>query len=206
MNRNAAVVALLALAAAPAARAQSAHDSIIYVLAPSSRFVVRTGRSGLLSMAGHEHDIRARAFSGHVVQVPGAPERSHLEITILADSLEVMTPPDTEEIRKVTANMRNDVLEVARFPQIRFVSRILTPTAHGYHIVADLTLHGQTHEVPVDVVVETRGDSLFAHSSFAIRHTQFGMRPFRGGPGGTVRVADRLEFSIQAVAVRQHRP
>jgi len=51
---------------------------------------VKTGKAGLFGFAGHSHLIRARAFSGQVAYYPKAPANSHLEITVLADSLEVL--------------------------------------------------------------------------------------------------------------------
>ena len=99
------------------------HDSVVYHLAPTSRFEVTTGKSGLFGFAGHEHTIRARAFSGRIVYRPDSIAASRIEITVLTDSLEVLTPPDTEEIRKVTASMRTEVLDVANYPEIRLVSR-----------------------------------------------------------------------------------
>ena len=83
-------------------------DSVEYRLAPSSRLEVKTGKAGLFGFAGHTHVIRARAFSGNVVYYPHAAARSHLQITIQTDSLEVLTPPDTAEIRKVTEAMRTE--------------------------------------------------------------------------------------------------
>ena len=45
-------------------------------------------------------------------------------------------------------------------------------------------------------------DTLFANGRFSVRQTDFGVRPYRGGPAGTVRVADRVDFELQVVAVR----
>jgi hypothetical protein len=36
-----------------------------------------------------------------------------------------------------------------------------------------------------------------------VKQTDFGIRPFRGGPGGAVHVADEVKFDIDAVAVRK---
>ncbi len=121
------LTALVVLAGLQSAQA----DSVVYIVSPASRLEVRTGKSGLLSFAGHEHLIRARAFTGHIVYHRDAPARSRVEVVILTDSLEVLTPPDTEEIRKVTAAMRRDVLDVANFPEIRLVSRSVTWTEGG---------------------------------------------------------------------------
>ncbi len=177
-------------------------DSVVYRLAPSSRLEVKTGKGGLFGFAGHSHVIRARAFSGNVVYYPHAAARSHLQITVPTDSLEVLTPPDTAEIRKVTAAMRADILRTDQYHEIRLVTKEVSPTEHGFHIVGALTLVGQTRDVPIDVTVEAGVDTLRAQATFAIKQTDFGIKPFSGGPAGTVKVADRVTFTIDAVAVQ----
>ena len=177
-------------------------DSVVYAISPASSFEVTTGKAGLFGFAGHEHTIRARVFSGRVVLRLDSIPASHLEITVLTDSLEVLTPPDTEEIRKVTAAMRTEVLDVAHYPEIRIVSKRITGDTRHLEMTAELTIKGQTREVPVTVQLKIGGDTLRASSTFAIKQTDFGIRPFRGGPAGTVRVADRVTFSIKALATR----
>ena len=109
------------------------RDSVVYRLARSSRLQVKTGKAGLFGFAGHTHVIEARGFTGEVVYYPGRPASSHLDITVSTDRLEVLTPPDTEEIRKVTETMRTRVLRTDEFPEIRLVSREVTPSANGFH-------------------------------------------------------------------------
>lgn len=178
-------------------------DSVVYTLAPASRLEVKTGKSGLLGFAGHEHVIRARAFSGSMVYHPHAPARSRVEIMVLTDSLEVLTPPDTEEIRKVTADMRRVVLDVANYPQMRLVSRTLVLKGDTVEMVAALTMRDSTREVPLVAHVTIGRDTLRATTSFAVKQSDFGIKPYRGGPGGTVRVADKVTFNIELVAVSQ---
>ncbi len=179
-----------------------ALDSVTYRLAPGSRLQVQTGKAGLFGFAGHTHLIQARAFRGEVVYYPRNPASSRVDITVLTDSLEVLTPPDTAEIRKVTATMRTDILRTDEYKEIRLTSRQVTPTATGFHVVAAVTLVGQTREVPIDVAVQIGVDTLEAASAFSLKQTDFGIKPFSGGPGGTVKVADKVTFSIRAVAVR----
>ncbi len=178
-------------------------DSVVYVLSPASEFQVKTGKSGLLGFAGHEHIIRARAFAGRIVYYPDSIAASHLEITVLAESLEVLTPPDTEEIRKVTAAMRTQTLDVATYPVIRLLSRHVAGNEKRLEMTAALTIKDQTRDVPLMIEVAIGPDTLRAVTRFAIKQTDFGIRPFRGGPAGTVRVADRVTFAITAVAVRE---
>src|SRR5438045_2199132 len=87
MQRSMTMLAAL-MAIATAARAQAARDSVVYALSSASRFEVKTGKAGLMGFAGHEHVIRARAFTGRVVHVPGAPSSSRVEVTVPTDSLE----------------------------------------------------------------------------------------------------------------------
>ncbi len=163
---------------------------------------MKTGKGGLLGFAGHDHIIRARAFSGRIAYYPDSIAASHVAITVLAESLEVLTPPDTEEIRKVTAAMRTQTLDVATYPVIRLVSRHVAGNEKRLEMTAALTIKDQTRAVPLTIEIEIGPDILRAVTQFAIKQTDFGIRPFRGGPAGTVRVADRVTFAITAVAVR----
>ena len=180
-----------------------AADSTVFHVVPASRFDVKTGKSGLFGFAGHSHVIRAHAVTGTVVLHHGDVAKSHVQLMVPTDSLEVMTPPDTAEIRKVTASMRNDVLQVEQYPKIEFASKEVTPTDSGYHLLVALTIHGVTKDVSFDVAVKTEGDTLRAKGTFAVKQTDYGMKPFKGGPGGTVKVADKVTFDFEAVAVKK---
>jgi len=201
-SRNPPLVALTLLAGVVAAPVQAQEASGAYRLLKESLLEVTTGKAGLLGFAGHEHIIRATAFDGEMRFDPRDPHATTIRVRILTDGLRVLTPPDTAEIRKVTASMRDEVLHVSQYPEISFVSKSVTPEADGYRVVAELTMHGQTREVQLVVKTEIRGDTLTARSRFALKQTDFGIRPYRGGPAGTVRVADEVEFRIDAVAVR----
>jgi len=180
-------------------------DSVVYDLAaaPLTRLEVRTGKAGLLGFAGHEHVIAARGFAGRIVVYPAQRVGSHVTVTIPTDSLAVLTPPDTAEIRKVTQALREDVLDVKDYHEVTLTSRTVAWMGDTVRINAALTIKGQTREMPLVVRVVISGDTLRATTSFAIKQTDFGIRPYRGGPGGTVRVADRVTFTIEAVALRQ---
>ncbi len=179
-------------------------DSVVYDLAPAplTRFEVRTGKAGLLGFAGHEHLIQARSFSGRIVWYPDQPAASHVSVCVPTESLEVVTPPDTAEIRKVTAAMREDVLDVAHYPEIALTARVVERAGDTLRLQAVLTIKGQTREIPLTVRAVIGPDTLRASTTLSVKQTDFAMRPYRGGPGGTVRVADRVTFRIEAVALR----
>ena len=179
---------------------------MVYVLSPASRFEVKTGKAGLLGFAGHDHVIRAHGVSGRVVYHPSTPTDSRVEVTVPADSLAVLTPPDTAEIRQVTESMRGEILHVDQYAMISFVSTTVTPIPQGFRVQGRLTIVGQTRDVTTDVQAEIANDTLHATASFSAKQTDFGIKPYRGGPAGTVRVADRVRFDVDAIAIRAAQP
>ena len=115
----------------------------------------------------------------------------------------MLTPPDTAEIRKVTAAMRTEVLDVAQYPEITLTSQAVEQARDTLRLQAALTLKSQTRTVPLVVRVQMGPDTLRATTTFTVRQSDYGIRPYRGGPGGTVRVADAVTFDIDAVALRR---
>jgi polyisoprenoid-binding protein YceI len=198
------VTALLAALTGPLARplsAQTAPDSSVYVVVPGSRLVVKTGKSGLFGFAGHAHVIRARSVTGALVYRPGRPTSS-LHLRVPTESLQVLTPPDTAEIRKVTEAMRTEVLHPDRFPTMTFAADSLDARRGSMHFQLAVTMEGTTRPVPVAADVAIGPDTIRATGSFAVKQTDFGIKPFSGGPAGTVKVADRVTFCFDLIAVR----
>lgn len=178
------------------------RDSVVYQVSPASRLEVETGKAGLFGFAGHDHRIRARTFSGEVIYFPEAPAQSRVEIVVPADSLVVLTPEDTAEIRKVTEAMRTETLQVDRYRDVVFRSTGLSLSGDSLRVQGELTLVGQTRVVMVGLRVAIGTDTLRASGTFFVKQTDFGITPYRGGPGGTVRVADRIRLVIDVAAIR----
>jgi polyisoprenoid-binding protein YceI len=187
---------------APEARAQAQPDSGVYQVDPSSRLVVKTGKTGLFGFAGHTHVIRARGVAGELVYHPGTPT-SALRLQVPTDSLEVLTPPDTAEIRKVTQAMRTEVLHVDKFPEMTFAAEALDARPGTMHMQLALTMEGVTRQVPVTADVSIGPDTVRATGTFTAKQTDFGIKPFSGGPGGIVKVADRVTFCFDLIGVRR---
>jgi polyisoprenoid-binding protein YceI len=180
---------------------QAPPDSVVYRIDPSSRLVVKTGKAGLFSFAGHTHVIRARAVSGELVYQPGKPA-SRLRLRVPTDSLEVLTPPDTAEIRKVTAAMRTEVLHVDRYPEMTFAADSLDARSGKMDLQLAVTMEGVTRKLPVTAQVTIGTDSIRATGSFKAKQTDFGIKPFKGGPGGTVKVADEVTLCFDLLGTR----
>jgi polyisoprenoid-binding protein YceI len=191
----------LVLAAALAARAGGARA---YRLDPASRFEVRTKTAGLFGAFAHEHLIRAVAPRGEVTSDPASPGACGVRVTVAATTLEVADPGvDAEDRKKIDATLKGeDVLDVARYPEIRFESTRVIGVFPVLSVKGDLTLHGTTRSVDVAVRLEPEpgGTALRARGSFRVKTSEFGMTPYSAGLG-TVRVADEVAFDFDARAV-----
>ena len=195
------LVPLLLALAPPALCAQAQADSVVYHVDPSSRLVVKTGKAGLFGFAGHAHVIRARSITGTLVYHPGQTT-SRLSLKVPTDSLEVLTPPDTAEIRKVTEAMRTEVLHVDKYSEMTFAADSLDAKSGKMQMQLDVTMEGRTRKVPVTADVRIGRDTIRAGGSFVAKQTDFGIKPFSGGPAGTVKVADKVTFCFDLVATR----
>lgn len=196
--------ALVLLTAGGAERA-AAQDSVLYTVSSESRFDVHTGRAGLLGALGHEHRVRARAFQGQIVHVPRHPERSFVRITIRSDSLEILTDAQPSDVAKMRRAMREETLRVRHFPEITFTSRqveLLGDDSLGtrLRVSGDFTMTGRTRPVAADVRVHIARDTLRAAGGFSLKQTEFGIEPYSAALG-TVKVADRVDFEFDLVAV-----
>ena len=191
-------VLLFCVLTAPARAA--AQDTLVFDVDRASRLDVHTGRAGLLGSLGHEHLVRARAFSGRIVYVPAEIARSSVTITILTDALEILTEAGADDRAKMRRAMRERTLQVGRFPEITFVSDTVEQVEEGkLRLDGRLTMTGATRPVTVDVTLRLGRDTVRAAGGFSVKQTDFGITPYSTALG-SVKVADRVRFDFEVVA------
>jgi polyisoprenoid-binding protein YceI len=175
--------------------------------ASRSQFVVRGAADGLFSMFGHDPVIAICGFGGDVRFVPGTLEAASLLMLVQADSLAVVNKMSDKDQREMERAMREDVLEIARYPEIVFMSTNVSAnrTGEGQYragIVGKLSLHGVTRDQRVDAQLTLNEDSLRARGEFALRQTDYNIKPVSVA-GGTLKMKDELKFSFDIVAGKQ---
>ncbi|HEY3804153.1 MAG TPA: YceI family protein [Kofleriaceae bacterium] len=92
-------------------------------------------------------NVRGRfgKVSGSVEYDPAKPEASSFDATIDASSI------DTRD-EKRDAHLRSaDFFDVEKFPSLTFKSKHVTKTDDGFSAVGDLTMHGVTKEVTLEI-------------------------------------------------------
>jgi polyisoprenoid-binding protein YceI len=157
-----------------------------------SAITVRVFKSGLFSSFGHDHQISAPIAGGNVDTAAGK-----VELRINAATMQVRDPggSDKDHGQIQTTMLGPEVLDAARFPEIIFRSTSAEPAgADSWNVHGNLTLHGQTNTV--DVEVHKSGERYTGSARF--KQTAFGIKPVKVA-GGAVRVKDevRIEFDIQ---------
>jgi polyisoprenoid-binding protein YceI len=174
--------------------------------ASRSRFTVQGSADGLLSMFGHDPVIAIRGFGGDAQFVPGTLESASLLMLVQADSLAVANKVSDKDRREMERAMREDLLEIARYPEIVFMSTSITANKTGEgryraRIVGKLSLHGVTRDHTIDAQLIVSEGSLRAQGEFPLRQTDYNIRPVSVA-GGTLKMKDALKFSFDIVAAQ----
>lgn len=180
----AAVIALNIATPARAARLEVDTDH--------STITVHVFKSGLFRAFADNHEIKAPIKAGFIDD--GAT--SGVQIVVDAQCMRVLdpglSPHDRDQVQ--TRMLGSEVLDVNRFPEIRFESTSVDPVESGGWVVrGQLTLHGQARTVTVKVV---RAQGHYKGTS-SVKQTSFGITPIVIA-GGTVKVKDdvTIEFDV----------
>jgi len=157
-----------------------------------SVMMVRVYKAGVFSAFGHDHEIAAPIASG---SIDTAVQQAELRVN--AGALQVRDPKGSDKDRaEIQSTMLGpQVLDAERYPEIVFRSTGAEPMGAGsWRVHGNLTLHGQTRTVAVEVRDE--GGHYVGTSRF--KQTEFGIKPVKVA-GGTIRVKDeiQIEFNIQ---------
>ncbi len=194
---------MLLLGAAP----PEAGAASFQVDASASKVTIRVGKAGLFKFAGHEHEVSALGFSGEVVADPADLSRSSVHLAFEAAAVRLTgsgdPPGDVPKIQETMAGPR--VLDVARFPEVRFDSRKVggqrtAPGTWEIEVQGDFRLRAETRSLTLPLRVELRGETLTATGRATIRQSDFGLEPV--SVAGVVKVKNELLVEYRIVARR----
>jgi polyisoprenoid-binding protein YceI len=117
-----------------------AQGSASYSIDPQqSKMEIHVGKEGAFKAFGHDHLIEAKQVSGEVQFNPQNIDQSSVRLQVPTKSITVIDPGESEKDRKeVQANMEGEkVLDVAKFPEITFVSTSISAakkTSDGWEL------------------------------------------------------------------------
>jgi polyisoprenoid-binding protein YceI len=195
MRRLVAIVAAI-LAVSTAARAQS-----VWEIDPAHTSVQFSVRHMMVSNVRGEF----RKVSGTVRADDKDLTKSVIEATIDTGSIDTREPKRDEHLKSP------DFLDVAQYPTMTFKSKSITKAGEGqYKVTGDLTLHGVTHEVTLDVtgptpaVKDPRGGMRAgAQATTKIDRQDYGVKWSKLMEGGGAVVGNEVSITIDAEGVKK---
>lgn len=132
------------------------------------------------------------------------PSRSSVEAVVDAGSLDTAEPERDEHMRS------EEFLNVARFPEMHFRSRLVSPLGEGrFTVVGDLTIRDVTREVKLDLEDGGRRCDAWGteHATFrahgTINRQDFGLRWNQDLDTGGVVVGDKVDLALTVEAVAE---
>lgn len=145
---------------------------------------------------------RFAAWTGKLDWNEADPAASRLEAAIDAASIDTGVADRDAHLRSA------DFLDVARFPQIAYRSRRIEAAGKGrLRVIGDLTLHGVTREVPLEVDLLGRGKDPWGHqrsgfsATASLDRKEFGLKWNQALEAGGVLVGERVDVEIEVQAV-----
>lgn len=142
---------------------------------------------------------RFKEMSGSVNWDDADPTASSLKVEIPAASVDTGAGARDNHLKSP------DFFNAAQFPTISFVSSSVTKSADNtYKVSGDLTLHGVTKPVTVDLVKTGAGkdgrsgkDLIGLETTFTVKRTDYGMDFMVGPLGDDVQIIVSLEAAKQ---------
>jgi polyisoprenoid-binding protein YceI len=164
------------------------------------RFNVQAFAAGLLSALGHSPTFDVRDFSGEMRFECDEIRSMVLELTIRADTLELLDKVRDDDRREITDRMRREVLETSTYPTIAYHSGNVSsaPIAPGrfrVRIDGRHTLHGVTNSHPIDAEIQIFGDGIRLLGESSLRLSDYRIKPVTA-LGGAIKLKDELKVSF----------
>lgn len=197
----------IGLAVAPASACHAYSDKIADM--PAGVYVIDKAHASITAKVMHEdfsnYTFRFLRFDGSFNFDPAKPTASKLRVTIDPASIDTATGGDNFG-KMFDAMLAGDGwLETAKFPTATFVSTAIDiGDGHRGKVVGDLTLHGVTKPVVLEVTFNGSGPALppgTLKSGFSattvIKRSDFGVTKFIPGVGDNVTLNIEIEFNKQ---------
>jgi polyisoprenoid-binding protein YceI len=169
----------------------------------TSRFTVKAFATGLLSFAAHSPTFLVTDVRGSIDLEGPDLHRMKLELTVRADSLELIDRVRAADRSDIEGRMRSEVLENRQYAEISFRSSevSLSPIDRGRHhirMIGPLSLHGVTHRFQVEGELVVYDDALRIRGERPLAMSDYGIKPVTA-LAGTIRLKDELMLSYDLV-------
>ena len=180
-----------------------------YRLDPThSRFTVQAFAAGMLSFLGHNPTFAVPGFAGEVHLDPANPgQAASIQITVQAHSLHLLDKVSAADCKQIEDTMRNEALEVSRYPEIVFESSEVavgrrTGDEMPIRIAGLIKLHGVIRPQQIDGKLTLYTDGVRLAGAFELHQSAHHIKPVVA-LGGTIKLKDPLKVSFDVVGWKE---
>jgi polyisoprenoid-binding protein YceI len=191
----------------------SGADGATFAVDPGrTSLVVQVFRDGVAARFGHDHVVRATAFSGRVNYDTAAPDGSSIRVDVDTTRLEVddratrrkfglIGEPSAADVADIERSMKAATqLDVSTFPRMTFVSTRMTADAQDRYVVSgQLTIRAVSNAVRFPARVWMEGNLFRASATLEFLQSSFGYAPYRALLGA-IRNRDDVKLHVDLTA------
>jgi polyisoprenoid-binding protein YceI len=169
------------------------------------RFTLQAFSTGALSVFAHNPTFVVRDFSGTIRLDVGRAEGLALDLTVRADSLDLLDRVSAKDRAEILDRMRREVLETALYPEIAYRATAVSADAidrgrYRVRLGGELSLHGVARPHQIDADLTIFEDGLGLGGGCPLLLSDFRIRSVTA-LGGTIRLKDELSVSFDIAAV-----
>ena len=143
-------------------------------------------------------------MSGKLVFDQSSPTKSEIEVSIETASINTREPARDTHLKSA------DFFDVEKYPTIIFKSNLMEKASGGVNVVGDLTIHGVTKQVtldlesPTDEIKDPWGNMRIAVSGTTkIKRKDFGLTWNAALEAGGVLVGDDVSITLDVQFIKQ---
>jgi polyisoprenoid-binding protein YceI len=178
---------------------------LIAASSPQSHLLAVAHKGGAMGFLGHEHAVEAADWKAEI-DYQSDPAKSSIKVRVPTATLDVDTErarklaglgkgPGKKDVEKIRQKMLGpDVLDAAKYPEIRFESTSVEFVGpEHFEVHGKLTMHGVTREETVRGQLSR--NPFHARADFKIKQTDYGIKPV--SIAGVVKVKNEVDLSIE---------
>ncbi|HEX3395023.1 MAG TPA: YceI family protein [Acidimicrobiales bacterium] len=165
----------------------------------NGQLTINTYVGGMGAKMGHDLVLEAKRWNGTVNLDADNPAASSVQVTVDADSLEVVQAtgglkPLTDKDRADISQNQEKTLQYGKHPQITFQSTAVSGSAPKLSMQGNLTIAGNTKPVTLDVSVDDGPSGAKVTGVTKLQHSDFGVKPY--SKMGALKVKDEVDIQV----------
>jgi polyisoprenoid-binding protein YceI len=166
----------------------------------NSKFSIHVDAGGMFGAFAHDHTVEAHEIKGCANIDWAKLDQSTVELVFASSGIKVIDADHPKDRPKVQETMETQVLQLSKFPEIRFKSTgVRSRSPESITVDGDLTIRDRTKRVALNLTVKKINETTAEISGRqAIRQSDFGIEPVKV-MGGMVKVKDEIQTEFRLV-------